>query len=298
MSVEQVGPGGVSNSYGVRGTSAKQEYNNDKEYKEVFVPKDTIPLTATVSSDGGGEFAAGEDVFELAKIYPLYQTVDGLGVVEFAPTAMAALTANSTVSQSGNTVTVICGGASPVAHNIAATENGNRIVFPGSVNIPQGIYPDFARVDANTFTFSRAVVATVASESVNAGAAFIASYTVATRTVKAKSIGKNGRVTLRSQRGGGATSSTFLRLALGGTVLHGAPASASPFGEIAQSFRARNSESVQIAAPGVDGVFSSGATVSGAIDTTVDQTLAVTWQCSAAQAAIWVAGTEVEIVKK
>ncbi len=53
MSVEQVGPGGVSNSYGVRGTSAKQEYDNDKEYKEVFVLKDTIPLTATVSSDSG-----------------------------------------------------------------------------------------------------------------------------------------------------------------------------------------------------------------------------------------------------
>ena len=53
MSVEQVGPGGVSNSYGVRGTSAKQEYDNDKEYKEVFVPKDTIPLTAKVSSSGG-----------------------------------------------------------------------------------------------------------------------------------------------------------------------------------------------------------------------------------------------------
>ena len=55
MSVEQVGPGGVSNSYGVRGTSAKQEYDNDKEYKEVFVPKDTIPLTATVSLSGGVE---------------------------------------------------------------------------------------------------------------------------------------------------------------------------------------------------------------------------------------------------
>ena len=56
MSVEQVGPGGVSNSYGVRGTSAKQEYDNDKEYKEVFVPKDTIPLTATVSSSGEVRF--------------------------------------------------------------------------------------------------------------------------------------------------------------------------------------------------------------------------------------------------
>ena len=61
MSVEQVGPGGVSNSYGVRGTSAKQEYDNDKEYKEVFVPKDTIPLTATVSSSGGVEVQDGSD---------------------------------------------------------------------------------------------------------------------------------------------------------------------------------------------------------------------------------------------
>lgn len=61
MSVEQVGPGGVSNSYGVRGTSAKQEYDNDKEYKEVFVPKDTIPLTATVSSLGGvGKIMVGD----------------------------------------------------------------------------------------------------------------------------------------------------------------------------------------------------------------------------------------------
>lgn len=53
MSVEQVGPGGVSNSYGVRVTNVKQEYDNEKAYKEVFIPEGTVPLTATVSSSGG-----------------------------------------------------------------------------------------------------------------------------------------------------------------------------------------------------------------------------------------------------
>lgn len=53
MSVEQVGPGGVSNSYGVRVTNVKQEYDNEKAYKEVFIPEGTAPLTATVSSSGG-----------------------------------------------------------------------------------------------------------------------------------------------------------------------------------------------------------------------------------------------------
>lgn len=274
-------------------------YQNEQWHPVTFGGSPSVqPLTVTTTSAQGIEFDAGADAFGLAKIYPLYQTVDGLGVVEFVKTAMSALAASSTVSQSGNTVTVICGGASPVAHNIASSAAGGRIVFPGSETIPQGIYPGFVRVDANTFTFSRSVAATVATELVNAGAAFVASLTIATRNIKGGSIGKNGRVTLRSLRGGGTTSSTFQRVALASTSLHGAPATASPFGEIAQSFRALNSELEQVSAPGIDGVLAAGAPTVGAVDTTVDQTLAVSWQCSAAQAALWVLGVEVEIVKK
>lgn len=52
MSVEQVGPGGVSNSYGVRVTNVKQEYSNDTSYKDVFIPEGTKPLVVTTSPDG------------------------------------------------------------------------------------------------------------------------------------------------------------------------------------------------------------------------------------------------------
>lgn len=56
MSIEQVGPGGVSNSYGARTTSPKEVYDNTKQYEDVSIPKGTIPLTATIS-DGGVRFS-------------------------------------------------------------------------------------------------------------------------------------------------------------------------------------------------------------------------------------------------
>ena len=52
MSVEQVGPGGVSNSYGVRTTTSKVVYENDNSYQDVFIPTGSVPVVATPSELG------------------------------------------------------------------------------------------------------------------------------------------------------------------------------------------------------------------------------------------------------
>lgn len=49
MTVEHVGPGGVSNSYGVRTTNSKVVYKNDDSYQDVFIPTGTVPVVATPS---------------------------------------------------------------------------------------------------------------------------------------------------------------------------------------------------------------------------------------------------------
>lgn len=50
MSVEQVGPGGVSNSYGVRTTTSKVVYENDNTYQDVFISTGTLPIVADEST--------------------------------------------------------------------------------------------------------------------------------------------------------------------------------------------------------------------------------------------------------
>lgn len=52
MTVEHVGPGGVSNSYGVRTTTSKVVYENDNTYQDVFIPTGSVPVTATPSAQG------------------------------------------------------------------------------------------------------------------------------------------------------------------------------------------------------------------------------------------------------
>lgn len=54
MTVEHVGPGGVSNSYGVRTTNSKVVYENDNSYQDVFIPTGTVPVVATPSGSGLG----------------------------------------------------------------------------------------------------------------------------------------------------------------------------------------------------------------------------------------------------
>lgn len=45
MTMEHVGPGGVSNAYGVRTTTPKQLYSNSTTYQDVFIETGTVPTT-------------------------------------------------------------------------------------------------------------------------------------------------------------------------------------------------------------------------------------------------------------
>ena len=255
--------------------------------------KESVALTATLSDGGVGNFVAGNDVFGLPCIYPLYQSVDG-GVSEFECTVMAALQAGATASQSGTTVTVACG----AAHNIAATENGSRFFYPGSASIPQGVYKNLQRVDANSLTFSRETSATVASESVNSGAAFTAIGTIADRTIKGGRLGKKGRLSLCTQRGGGTTGNATVRLGVGGSVIHVHTTSTAPYAELRQTMRNRDSESKQIGLGQVDGVLTSTTPNTLTIDTTIDQPVSLTGQLSVAGGVLIIYAAEVEILRK
>ena len=253
-----------------------------------------VPVMASTSSSGVVDKAAvGDDVFGLPCIYPLYQSVDGV-VSEFECTVMAALQAGATASQSGTTVTVACG----AAHNIAATENGSRFYYPGSASIPQGIYAGLQRVDANTLTFQRTSAATVASESVNSGAAFTAIGTLADRIVKGGRLGKRGRLSLCTQRGGGTVGDKVVRLSVGGTPIHVHTTQTAPYAELRQTMRNRDSESKQLGLGQVDGVLTSSAPNALAIDMTVDQTAALTGQCSAAGGVLIIYSAEIDITRK
>lgn len=270
---------------------AKEFLKHPTLFQEV---KGLTPLMASTSSSGGvGNFVAGNDVFGLPCVYPLYQSVDGV-VSEFECTVMAALQSGATASQSGTTVTVACG----AAHNIAATENGSRFFYPGSASIPQGIYAGLQRVDANTLTFQRAVAATVGNESVNSGAVFTAIGTIADRVVKGGRMGKRGRLSLCTQRGGGTVGDKVVRLSVGGTPIHVHTTQAVPYAELRQTMRNRDSESKQLGLGQVDGVLTSSAPNAITIDMTVDQTVALTGQCSAAGGVLIIYSAEIEITRK
>jgi hypothetical protein len=259
----------------------------------VIVDSGVTPVTATPSSGGFDKAAVGDDVFGLPCLYPLYQSIEGVPS-EFECTVMAALQAGATASQSGTTVTVACG----AAHNIAATENGARFFYPGSASIPQGIYSNLQRVDANNLTFQRAASETVESESVNSGAAFTAIGTIAARNVKGGRLGKKGRLSLCTQRGGGAIGSATVRLAIGGSVIHVHTTSTAPYAELRQTMRNRDSETRQIGLGQADGVLTSTAPNALTIDTTIDQLAALSGQLSAAGGVLIIYSAEIEIARK
>lgn len=211
-----------------------------------------------------------------------------------APSILASFVAGATASQSGTTVTV-----SATAHGIVgnATRNGHRIYYPGSASIPAGWYAGFAWVDANTVTFQRSA-ATVASESVNGGSAYLSNTTIASLTLPGGSMGPRGRITLRYQRAGDATAgSKNVRLTLGGTVLGVHVLNSSMNGEFTLSVRNLGSESNQAALLSADGTSTAGAVSTAAVDTTAAQTVAIA--AILVNAGQWVAipAAELEVVK-
>lgn len=96
MSIEQVGPGGVSNSYGARTTSPKEVYDNTKQYEDVSIPKGTIPLTATISDGGIGFDAETSAAIQKAAATPQVASF-GSSVFDFSTLAGVSITAGGVI---------------------------------------------------------------------------------------------------------------------------------------------------------------------------------------------------------
>lgn len=110
---------------------------------------------------------------------------------DMCPKILPSLVAGATAAQAGSTVTVTA-----TAHGIPATTyDGWKVWYPGSTNIAAGWYPDFLYLTANTFSFTASDSKTVASESVNGGAAVTAYVEFYKLTLPGGTLGKNGRAT-------------------------------------------------------------------------------------------------------
>jgi len=109
---------------------------------------------------------------------------------------LSAIPAGSTVSQSGNVVTVNCG----ANHNIPATTyDGFSVYYPGHSGggntITANWYSGFARTGVNTFTFTNPTSQTVTSGSVNSGSAYLSETTLPNMpSIPGNVLGVKGRV--------------------------------------------------------------------------------------------------------
>ena len=217
-----------------------------------------------------------------------------LSFPDFAPSVLASFVNGTTAAQVGNTVTVTA-----AAHGMLgnATKNGYRIYFPGSPNIPAGWYSGFAWIDVNTVTFQRAVAATVSSESVNGGAAFVAQVTICSLTLPGGAMGPNGKISLCSLRSSEGAITKFLRLAIGAQVVHGISVGGGS-GEGRMTMRNIGSESVQRVSSAIDGTTVGTPPYTFTLPMSVDQVVNVVAKVEAAGGWVSVDGCELEVVKQ
>lgn len=199
---------------------------------------------------------------------------------DFQPSILASLVSGSTASQSGNTVTVVATNHGVVGNT---SKNGFRIYYPGSASIPAGWYPDFAWVDANTFTFSRTPAATVVSESVNGGSAFTSRVTVATSsTILAYSLGLFGDVTIDVVRSASSvTGAKVLSVAIDGSDFSQLSLNSTTGGTFSHSLFALGSHTKQVGTTLQNGAASSTSPFYPTIDMTQNRVVAVIGQLQA-----------------
>ena len=235
-----------------------------------MLPANQAKVTATSSAQGVGYCSVGDGAG-----VPI-STVPG----GFAPLVVASLVAGATASASSGLVTV-----SATAHGIPASQNGKRFYYPGSPSIPSGIYGNFTVVSANSVTFAAPGIGTVASESVNSGAAFVSAATICTIMLPAKALGKNGYIQTLIRRGGDALAiARRISVALGGSVVAQSPGvNGSAFATASMTFFNLFCESAQTASSEADGRYTSSA-ISQSVNTAIDQPLAVTVPIDAAGA--------------
>ena len=130
----------------------------------------------------------------------------------FSPGLVPSLVAGAMASRSGNIVTVTA-----ASHGIPIGLDGMRVYYPGSPTIAAGWKTAFVRVSANSFTCVDVASGTVASESINAGAAMTSPVRVVSDVINAGIIGPRGNFTARHGYTSGATAAVkSLYYAIGG----------------------------------------------------------------------------------
>ena len=218
------------------------------------------------SAQGVGDILAGDTLLSIPviKSFP-----------DFSPSILASFVAGTTAVQSGNTVTVTA-----TAHGIVGStaKNGYRIYYPGSPSIAAGWYSGFAWVDANTITFTNPVSQTVASESVNAGAAFVSQVTAFSATLPGNSLGGNGTLSAKYVRTGDNTAGNKIGRFLIHTSLmtsNGATTSGSITANMTVCVR----NGTILSTNSYDSSAGSSQTV-GTLDMSVDRSVALTMQVS------------------
>lgn len=236
-------------------------------------------------------YTAGVDVNEVTVYQPYILSQSATGWI------LPAVSASSTVAQSGTTVTVTNGAS--VAHNIPATTyDGYSVYFPGSASITAGWYSGFARTGAATYTFTRAT-ATVSSESVNGGAAYTTETTVATVALPAGALGTNGTLRIHTTWGmnNNANSKSVNVKLDGSTVMGFGFTSVASFSDL-RYVRNRGDAAKQIVHPTNQGSVSSGTNAVAylTVNTALEKNIAFTMNPATAADYVVLEGYNVEVM--
>ena len=216
----------------------------------------------------------------------LLQVAQKIPFGDFVPSLISALAVSSTASQSGTTVTVIVGGASPVPHGITAAKNGYRYYYPGSASIPAGWYGGWTYVSANVFSFTAPTPATVSVEPVNSGAIFTATVTCCNANIPGGLFAPNGQLSASYMRSGDVlTGARALKLSYGGTLLgqdiRAVPTNANGTSGITIHSITSTSQICAGAVP--DFSAGSNSVIQGSVDQSLDKLLTLSMSVAAAQ---------------
>ena len=225
-----------------------------------------VPLTASISSSGVIGFSPPGGPTAVVVTFP-----------NFSPSVIASMVAGATASQSGTTVTI-----SATAHGVPATMNGRRIWYPGSPSIPAQWLADLTVSSANAIIATAANSATVASESVNAGAAYTALTTLCQLSLKGGSMTPGSRFTVCMRRGGDTTTQKMTRVLVNGSAVASTLTTTQPIFEQRQSVR-RVTDAQELSGAYVpDGSLTTSALYAVTADLSVDQLISVAGSVSAA----------------
>ena len=211
----------------------------------------------------------------------------------FSPSCIAALTAGATASQSYSVVTIMSAG-----HGIPATQNGRRIYYPGSANIQAGWLSSLTVVDANTLTAIAASPASVASESVNGGAAFTGAVTVGASLLSGSAMGKNGRITAMLRITGDASSNKSMRMMADASVVTTYSVTSSPNAEARLSARSIDSYYYLYGRANTDYTSTSAYQSPVAVDLTRDINISISASVSAAGGWLVIDAIDMELIAK